>query len=66
MYLTKHVVFSPSYGAASAWLKVDRFYTGNHKFLELARLAKNWIKTVLVYNKGILFKAESSIKFSFH
>lgn len=27
MYLTKHVIFSPSYGAAHAWLKVDRFHT---------------------------------------
>lgn len=48
----------PSYGTAAAWLKVDRLCTENHKLLELAELAKSWIKTVLVYNKGILFKAE--------
>lgn len=36
VYLTKHVIFFPSYGTACAWLKVDRFCTENHKLLELA------------------------------
>lgn len=58
-------MFFPSF--LWGWWKVDRFYIANHKFLEPARLAKTRIKMVLVYNEGILFKAErASVKLSLH